>query len=320
MELRHLRYFVAVAEELHFGRAAGRLHLAQPPLSQAIKQLEAEVGATLLERSSRHVALTDAGRVLLGHARTTLAHAEGTLAAVQRAAAGLEGELHLGFVASAASDVLPHLLPRQRAQAPALALHLTERTTREQLDALARGHLDVGIGRDLEHRGDLTVTPLRREPLVAALPATHRLAHRRVLRLAELADDPFVLLPTLTAPRSRGLLTALCASAGFDPQVAQEALQYTTILGLVAGGIGVSLVPRAVARWGSEGVRCVGVADAGAHSTLALLHREGDQRPAVRGLAALAVEALAPGGQRAREATSPANETSADGLAAEIRT
>jgi len=306
VELRHLRYFVAVAEELHFGRAAQRLHLAQPPLSQAIKQLEAEVGATLLERSSRHVALTDAGRVLLDHARTTLSHAEGTITAVHRAANGLEGELHLGFVTSAASEVLPRLLPRQRAQAPSVALHLTERTTRDQLDALARGHLDVGLGRDLERRSDLAVTPLRREPLVAALPAEHRLAGRRALRLAELADDPFVLLPTLAAPRGRGLVTALCARAGFEPQVTQEALQYTTILALVAGGVGVSLVPRAVARWQSEGLTCVPVRDAGATSTVVLLHRAGDPRPAVRAFADLAVATLA---EDAPAAQSPAADT-----------
>jgi len=273
MELRQLRYFVAVAEELHFGRAARRLHMAQPPLSQAIKQLESELGATLLARTSRRVELTDAGRLLLDEARRTLAQADRAATTARLAAQGATGWLRLAFVASAACDILPSLLPAQRAAAPDVSLQLRELTTERQIDALDRDEVDLGIAREVEAREGLVITPLRDEPLVAALPADHPQAARAALALRELADEPFVMTPRRAVPRLHDTILALCRAAGFSPRVVQEALQFPTILSLVSAGVGAAIVPAPVAAFRSDGVAYVPLSDRDAQSAVAFVHR-----------------------------------------------
>ncbi len=254
MELRHLRYFVAVAEELHFGRAATRLGMAQPPLSQQIRRLEEELGVLLFERTKRRVQLTEAGRVFLDEARRTLAQAERAARAAQRAQRGEIGRLEVGYVGSAAFDVLPEILRTFRARFPEVELALHELTTAQQVRALDDERIGVGFLRPPLYDGRLASRVILREPLVVALPATHPLAHHRRIPLGALAGEPFILYPRHLAPGPYDQVLSLCHQAGFSPRVTQEAVEMQTIAGLVAAGIGVSLVVATVQDLRSSGV------------------------------------------------------------------
>jgi len=270
LELRHLRSFVAVAEELSFRRAAQRLHIAQPPLSQQIKRLESEIGTLLLRRTSRHVELTDAGVVFLEHARRTLRDADLAVESARRTARGELGWLTVGFVDSAAYELLPPVLRAFRARAPGVRLELREIVTEAQLPALA-DELDVGLVREVEDLSGLRRILLLREPLLAALPIGHPLASRPRVQLAQLAAEPFILFPRASVPRVYDHLVALCRSAGFSPRTAQEAFQYPTMLGLVAAGFGIALVPTCVRALRRAGIVYVPVTDAAATSELSLV-------------------------------------------------
>ncbi|MEV4754173.1 LysR family transcriptional regulator [Micromonospora sp. NPDC049559] len=256
MELRHLRYFVAVAEELHFGRAARRLHIAQPALSQQIQRLERELGARLLVRNRRQVQLSPAGAAFLPEARAALAQADRAASVARRTAAGELGRLALGFVGSVTDELLPRLLPEFRIRYPELRLELREMTSAEQVAALERGELDLGLLRP-PARG-LRTRLVHREPLVVALPAGHRLAGADgpgadELDGAELRGEPFVLFPRHKGPGLYDMIIDYCQRSGVTPTVVQEAVQMQTITALVAAGTGVALVPssqRAVPRAG----------------------------------------------------------------------
>jgi DNA-binding transcriptional LysR family regulator len=284
VELRHLAYFVAVAEELHFGRAAERLLVAQPSLSRQIRQLEDELGVVLLERTSRRVELTAAGRSFLDHAVATLAQLEEGRIAARRTASGLAGQVRLGFVASVAVAVLPELVAAHRRLRPDVTLDLREMTTEAQVPALVEGRVDVGLARDLEPVPGLRLQPVLREGLLVALPAGHALRARRRLRFAELRDEPFVVLPRDQVPRAWDRLWALGRRAGFSPRTAQVALQYTTMLALVAADIGVAVVPESVRSLRSSGVRYVPIDDPDAESVILAVSRDDERNPAVPGL------------------------------------
>jgi len=250
MELRHVRSFVAVAEELHFGRAAKRLGIAQPPLSQQIKRLEAELGVVLFHRTRRRVELTEAGRALLEEGRRLLAQAERTEQAAQRAHRGEVGRLEVGFVGSATYGPLPAILRAYRAAYPDVDLGLRQLTTAEQVAALLEGGIGVGLLRPPAPAavGVLAVETVQREEVLVALPQSHLLADWRRIPAAELAEEPFVLFPRAAGPGLYDQIVAICGRAGFVPTVAQEATEMATIIGLVAGGLGVSLVPASVRR------------------------------------------------------------------------
>jgi DNA-binding transcriptional LysR family regulator len=273
MELRDFRYFVAVAEELNFHRAARRLHMAQPPLSQQIKHLEAEVGATLLRRSTRKVELTAAGEVFLERARRILREAEAARETAGRTARGELGKLIVGFVDSASFDLLPRIFGAFREQRPEVALELRELGTEQQLAALGE-ELDVAVVREVDDLAGIIRTPLLQEPLLAALPPDHELANRPWLALADLATAGFIFFPRSRVPRVHDHLTALCRRAGFTPHVAQEALQYPTMTGLVASGFGVALVPACVQAFCRSRVSYVPISDAEATSQLSLVARQ----------------------------------------------
>ena len=281
MELRHYRYFIAVAEELHFRRAAERLHISQPPLSQQIKQLETELGVRLLERSSRRVELTDAGRTFLGEAHAVLAAVDRSVTRVRRTARGELGWLRLGFVASAVADLLPPLLERFRAATPDVEFELHGLNTEEQVRALDSDVIDLGIARDLQRSERFERILLRTEPLVAVLPGAHPLAGRSAIGLADLADDDFIALPRSRVPRLHDRLLSLCRVAGFNPHLAQEAMQFPTILSLVAANIGVAIVPASVQGFRSAGVVYTPLRDEGAVSSLQLVHRPHEPSPVV---------------------------------------
>ena len=246
MELRHLRYFVAVAEELHFGRAAERLRIAQPPLSRQIADLERELGTPLFSRVKRRIQLTHAGRAFLKEARLTLAQADRAFRTAQRAARGEVGRLRVGFVEAATySGILPDVLAFFRQHVPNVGLELFELSSLQQTEALREGRIEVGILHSPPHDAKqwLQVERVLADPMVAALPQGHRLASLESVPLTELAPEPFLLFRRPTGPGLYDRIIAACQAAGFSPRVAQEAGQVQTLVGLVSAGMGVALVP-----------------------------------------------------------------------------
>jgi len=286
MELRHIRYFVALGEELNFTRAAERLHIAQPPLSQQIRQLEDELGVTLLQRNSRPVRLTEAGTLFLARARALLASFEDAVAETRRVGRGQAGKLAIGFVGSAMFAGLPDIVGAYRDACPDVELVLDEMLAAEIAEALRRRRIDVGFARPaLLPEVGVAQRLILEEPYVAALPRTHPLAARRSITLAELSDDAFVLYPARPEPSVTGLIVAACAAAGFAPRLAQEVLHLQTAIGLIAAGVGVSLVPEAAARAQTgRGVAYIPVANPAVMAPLTIAWREEDVSPAVQRL------------------------------------
>lgn len=243
MEFRQLQLFVAVAEELHFGRAAVRVGMAQPPLSQQIRRLEAELGVELLSRTSRRVALTPAGAQVLEGARELLARRADLEASVRRAGRGETGVLRLGFVPSSAFGILPDIVRRFRAELPGVTLQIDDREGLDMGLALATGDLDLAVVRGpFRHPAALSEILLR-EPFMLALPASHPLAGDGAVRLAALADQPFVLFPRSAAPGLHDAITSMCVQAGFSPHVVQEAASWSSVVTLVEAGIGLTIAP-----------------------------------------------------------------------------
>ena len=286
MELRHIRYFVALGEELNFTRAAERLHIAQPPLSQQIRQLEDELGVTLLQRNSRPVRLTEAGTLFLARARALLASFEDAVAETRRVGRGQAGKLAIGFVGSAMFAGLPDIVGAYRDACPDVELVLDEMLAAEIAEALRRRRIDVGFARPaLLPEVGVAQRLILEEPYVAALPRTHPLAARRSITLAELSDDAFVLYPARPEPSVTGLIVAACAAAGFTPRLAQEVLHLQTAIGLIAAGVGVSLVPEAAARAQTgRGVAYIPLANPAVMAPLTIAWREEDVSPAVQRL------------------------------------
>jgi DNA-binding transcriptional LysR family regulator len=256
MELRHLHYFITVAEELHFGRAARRLNISQPPLSQQIRQLEEELGVRLFHRTKRRVEITPAGMVLLAEARRIMVMSEDAVRRTIRADKGEIGWLAIGFVGSANYSVVPPVIREFRRRFPNVELNLTEMNTNQQLEALLDGRIQVGFlrsPRGIEEKG-LVVEPVFREPLMVALPRNHPLKKEASLPLRLLANDSFIMIPRQRGPGYFDDLIVLCQKEGFSPQIVLEASQFHTVIGLVAAGIGIAVVPTSMERSRIEGV------------------------------------------------------------------
>ena len=255
-DLWQLRYFIAVAEQLHFGRAAAALHISQPPLSRAIRALEERLGMALFVRNRRKVELTPAGARLLEEARRTLGQLERAVTELRGMASGERGRLRIGFVSLADYSVLPSLLKGFKAARPGVQLALREMLSPEQSLALTAGELDFGLllppvseSEALEH------LVVQRERFVAALPARHRLAAARgPLAMSELAGESFVMVPREIAPGLYDIVGGLAARAGFSLNVAQEAIQMQTVVSLVSSGLGAAVVPGSVANLARRGV------------------------------------------------------------------
>jgi DNA-binding transcriptional LysR family regulator len=282
VELRHLRYFVAVAEELHFGRAAERLHIAQPPLSRQIRDLEREVGTPLFERGSRGVDLTHAGVAFLPEARLVLAQAERAQRTAQRAARGETGRLRVGFVEAAThSGILPDVLSFFRMHLPNIGLSLLEMDSSQQAEALREGRIDLGVlsTPPLDAARWLQSELVYEERLVAAIPETHRLAAKGRLSLRDLAAESFILRPRSADPASYDDILARCRAAQFSPAVAQEATGWHTILGLVSAGVGVAFVPESLAQLQRPGVVYRPVRDLSVNVELTLVWKQGEKSP-----------------------------------------
>jgi DNA-binding transcriptional LysR family regulator len=255
VELRHLRYFRAVAEELHFGRAAERLHIAQPPLSQQIRQLERELEVSLFTRSTRRVELTAAGEAYLKRAVAVLDAVDDAGQQARRIAQGVEGHLTIGCVGSATYSVLPRLVRALRDELPHVEISIRgEMLAPAQLDALRAGDVDIALLRPPVDDVAIRVEVLRRDRLIAALPAEHPLAQRDLLRVGELHGEDFIAHAGRGRSVMGGLLAAICADAGFAPRIRHEVSETSTLVTLVAAGLGVAVVPAPTADLDIAGV------------------------------------------------------------------
>ncbi len=281
-ELRHLRYFVAVAEELHFGRAAVRLGMAQPPLSQQVQALERSLGVRLLDRSRRHVALTPAGTQLLGDARRILADATSAAQAARRAAKGETGTLSVAFAASVMFLALPRIIRRFREQFSGVHLELRELATGPQLTALRSGELDVGFLRHPPVDPALVTETVMIEPLVVAVSRRHPLAARRRIALRDLASHDFVLFPSDLAPGLHAQVLSLCSNAGFAPAVRQVSRELYTTVSLVEAGMGVTIIPASVRKMGWRGVKYFPIPGPAATTHIDAAWRADNGSPVVR--------------------------------------
>lgn len=286
MELRHLRYFIAVAEELNFTRAATRLHIGQPPLSMQIRDLEEEIGVRLFERGPRRVALSTAGECFLLHARRILDGVEEAVAEARRAARGELGELRVGFTSSLPfTDLLPDALNAYRRRFPQVRLQLREMFTPEQFQALVSGELDVGFVRLQAGTppAGIVLREVARNPLRLVVNAAHRLAGAAQVHLAELAGEDFISFPADVGTDLPGVLRALCRQAGFEPRIVQTAREATTQIGLVAAGLGVAVLPAPLESVRIARVRYLALAEPEAQFRLALAIREGEPVPTLGG-------------------------------------
>jgi DNA-binding transcriptional LysR family regulator len=255
IDLRHLRYFVSVAEELHFGRAAMRLNIAQPPLSQQIRQLEQNLGHRLFTRTSRSVALTAAGEELLERARRILTRVEDDIAAVRRVGRGEVGTLTISFTGSAIlTDALPEAIRIYRRRFPSVDLRLREMGTMAQVHALRDRSVDLGCLRDPGPFDGLIIEELLREPFVAVVPSRHELAKLRVIPVQKLKKEPFIFHRREIGPLAYDRTMAVCEQVGFRPEIVQEAPQWPTVIRLVESGLGVSIAPSCVAKLETMGV------------------------------------------------------------------
>lgn len=259
MELRHLRYFLALAEELHFGRAALRLGLSQPPLTVAIQQLEAEVGAPLFIRNNRGVQLTTAGRAFLPAARTVIERAARALEEARDVAVGGAGSLRIGFAGTMLYRGLPRMLQRFQLENPRLKLVLRELSSSEQLLDLEHERLDVGFVHTTQVPTGLSQILVSSQPFVACLPSTHPLARRRSIPLNALAGQPFALVAQTVSPDYHSRILALCGAAGFTPEPMHELHHWLSVVSLVGQGLAVALVPSALQQAGMAGAAFVPV-------------------------------------------------------------
>ncbi|MBL9157472.1 MAG: LysR family transcriptional regulator [Verrucomicrobiales bacterium] len=281
MELRHLRYFHAVAEELSFSKAARRLHIAQPALSRAVQELEAELGSLLLDRSRRVMRLTPGGEVLLREAGVLFERLDETVRKVRRAAAGAEGELRLGYIGPPTRAFLGGLLKAFHERYPRVNIVLEERTPERVWEMVSKGRLSVGLTRPvLAHEAlGLQSLLLCQEPLCAAVPADHRLAERKTIPWGELAEEPIVILARREGAGSHDTILAACAGAGFTPHLVHTPSVIGTILRYVEAGTGIGIVPESVTPE-SDTVRLIPLVPRETLPVVMVWSREGDD-PAV---------------------------------------
>jgi len=282
VDLRKLRYFSVLAEEKHFGRAAQRLSLSQPPLSLAIRQLEEEIGARLFERTSRNVSLTAAGVALQREAEVLLRRTEETRLLVKAIAEGREGRLRLGFGSSMLYRGFPKILDAFQAASPDIELSVQELNSTEQIEALQRDEIDLGFvhGRDVPSQ--LEGFRYHAEPFVACVPREHPCASARTLRLSRLRDDEFVLFSRNVSPDYYQSIIATCLSAGFSPRVRHQVRHWLSVVSFVANGLGVALVPSTLKASNMAGAVFVPLREAKILSeTWCVWKADGPQRPAL---------------------------------------
>lgn len=272
MELRHLRYFVAVAEELNFGRAAARLNISQPPLSQQIMHLEREIQVKLLIRSKHKVALTDAGSIFVTLARKIICDAESAIEAAQKVDRGEVAQLRVGHTHTGDLNVLPILLPRFRKSFPNIGITLFPLHEPALIEKLRRKELDVGILRLPADCRDLIVKTIYREPLILGLSKYHPLEKCPRISMTQIADEPLILYPRHYAPDFFDLMATVCRKAGFTMKIAQESDNLQSTLSLISMGFGVSIQPSCVQNIAREGVIFRLFDDTAPHVDMAIVH------------------------------------------------
>ena len=295
MELRHLRYFVAAAEELHFRRAAERLGIAQPALSQQIQQLEQEIEALLFHRLTRGVELTDAGRAFVEDARIILDHVEQAKAKAQRVARGDQGMIRIGFTGSASfNPLVPGVIQDYRARFPGIAVSLIESGSSQLVDSLRAGRVDAAFIRSPSREVDgLFVVSIIEEEMLIALPSRHDLAASASLSLEALSGEPFILFPRANSPEVFDNIVLACRRAGFSPKIIQQAPEVASALNLIAAGEGVSIIPASMQHMQPQGVAYRAILGDAPRVPLSLAHRSNEPSAAVRNLTALARRAAA---------------------------
>lgn len=298
IELRHLRYFVAVSEELHFGRAAARLHMSQPPLSQQIRSLEAELGLSLFRRTNRRVELTKAGQAFLEGARRTLDSANQAVREARSADDGETGELVLGFVDSSIYGYMPAVLRAFRKQHPSVRVIIRALTSAEQVEKLERGEIQIGILRPLRVSSRLVIEELGREQLVVALPKGHVLSARKQIHIRDLRDEALIFFRRDFAPAVYDRIMGMFHREGQLPHVAQEAGEQHTIIGLVAAGLGYSITAEGLMHWGTESVVYRPLAHPNAWVPMGVAWRRADRSDPVRWFVETARELGAAGTRR----------------------
>ena len=280
MELRQLQYFVAVAEELHFGRAAKRVNISQPPLSMQIRNLEEELGAQLFTRTSRHVELTDAGKAFLKDVRRILSDIESTVKTTQDTARGVIGRLAVGFISPAMDIFLPPAIHEFRRQYPGIVLSLSESLTNEQLESLRSGRIQLGFVRLYHHElQNLCHEIVWREPYILALPESHPLAAKEEIALSELKGQPMIMYARSIQPLLYDSILACCEKSGFRPEITQEARTKHSTTALVAAGLGVAIVPESSKMLRREGVVYLPIADPLPMIDIAMIWKAGDDSP-----------------------------------------
>ena len=272
MEMHQLRYFVAVAEELHFGRAARRENVSQPPLSLQIKKLEEELDVMLFERTKRRVAITPAGQAFLPEAKSILAATAHARLVTQKAHRGEIGQVQIGFVHSASLGYLPALIGPFRQAFPEIEIRLHEMTVSEQMSALGKGRIDVGIVRSLLEDPGLVSFDVVSEPFCAVVPAGHWAAEQSSVELSGLAEEEFVFYPKHRSPAFYQQLMTMCSSQGFLPKTVVEANTMYTAIGLAGTGAGVAIVPQSVSCIAIPSVRYIPLTGVAEKATLTLVH------------------------------------------------
>ncbi|WP_151635975.1 LysR substrate-binding domain-containing protein [Noviherbaspirillum aerium] len=282
MELRHLRYFVALAEELHFGRAALRLAITQPPLSFAIQSLEKELGIRLFERDNKHVALTPAGTAYYIEAQAILERIKLANDTARSVASGNLGRLDIGFTGSMVYRHVPRIVSGFIDQHPGIEVTLREQSSMEQIEGLQHLQLHAGFINTPHVPEGLSGLALPEDPFVCCVPDTHVLATRTHIELKELAESPFIMFAREVSPANYDNVISICRHAGFEPQTRFAARQWLTIAALVANGLGVSIVPQSLTRSAIAGARFVPIANAHAVSSAYLVWNPESKTPALQ--------------------------------------
>jgi len=281
MEFRHLRYFLALAEELHFGRAAQRLAISQPPLSLNIQQLEASVGARLFTRNSRGVQLTAAGLAFVPAARALLDQASQVAREARDVAQGMAGSLQIGFAGAMLYSGLPQVLKTFQAQHPKLRVVLRELSSSEQLIDLTHGRLDAGFVHTTRVPTAFSQILVARQSFVACLPAAHPLAAAASLSLRRLAGEPFAVVSRAVSPDYHERILSICTAAGFSPEIRYELRHWLSVVSLVSQGLGVALVPQAVRQAAISGAAFVPLEEESVLYDTYFLWKEAAERPAL---------------------------------------
>ncbi|WP_310486879.1 LysR substrate-binding domain-containing protein [Chamaesiphon sp. VAR_69_metabat_338] len=300
MELRHLRYFRAVATELHFGRAAEKLHISQPPLTKQIQDLEAELGFDLFKRTKRSVVLTPAGQAFLSEVDRILQQLDRAIDIGSKTSRGELGQISIGFVGSATYNILPTILQQFRDRYPDVRIELHELTTDRQLIWLREGRIDIGLIRPPIVEPSFATQVIFQESLVVALPSDLHLAAASLVEppdvgidLAVLASEPFILFPRELAPGLYDPIITICQAAGFSPQVVQECIQMQTIVSLVSANMGVSILPASIQEAQRQGVvyrPIAGAVGAEKLATIAIVWRQQDDSPTMHRFLEMAIE------------------------------